>query len=166
MHSFGTLADDIAILLAANSMSSKNTGDTGGTGDRSCKLLRSDGNAVSGQEEELSPVPCDRGQALAPTGDGKAQYLSDVLANVPAVPGATGNLLGVHPVALACRFEVMGYPPAVRWPQVTAMTDQTALIWRSSDASRTSGLLKASPSVFFTVAGQPGASGCQSLVRV
>lgn len=165
MHSFGTPADDIAVLVAANSMSFRNTGDTGGTGDRSCKLLRSERNAVPGQEEELSPVTRDRGQALAPTGDGKAQYLSDVLANVPGVPGSTGILLGVEPVALACRFEVMGYPTALRRPQVIAMTDQTALIGRLSDASRASGLLKASAFVFFTVAGQPSASGCQSLVR-
>ena len=177
----------------------KMSGDTGGSGDKSRKLLPHKDFCVPTRQAAVSPLALDWGQAVSATGDSKSSHSEAVTEGVPSVPTATSyfriaqpveiegdvlaewhailaalkrrgsadwlshsqwlgllsdaenfltrwgsaahllgwtalDLFGVHPIAPAARFDVMGLIPILNGAEVLALTSQTATMRRVSGA--------------------------------
>ena len=64
----------------------KMSGDTGGSGDKSKKLLPHSDFFVPARQAAVSPLPLDWGQPVSSTGDRKSSHFEAVTGGVPSVP--------------------------------------------------------------------------------
>jgi len=119
-HDLEAFSRDIVTLI-------KNSGDSGGSGDKSKKSLRDSSFFVPTRETVVSPVTPEWGQQVSASGGGKSQYSQPLVRPVPSVPTATTKF-GQGPT---CDAE--GCAPA-EWHAILAeLNRRQPLDWLSVD---------------------------------